>query len=86
MWFGLPATNMPIYKAYDINMPYLLEYAAKIKALKERVIRREDTAIKKARDKLETRFRNDNSSASTTTVTQYLDSNAKRPSRGAYIR
>jgi len=47
---------MPIYKAYNINMPYPLEYAAKIKALKERVIRREDTAIKKARDKLETRF------------------------------
>jgi len=86
MWFGLPATNIPIYKAYNINVPYPSEYTAEIKALKERVMRREDTAIKKARDKLETRFRNNNPSASTTTVTQYLDSNAKRPSRGAYIR
>jgi len=56
MWFSLPATNMSIYEAYNINVPYPLEYAAEIKALKERVMRREDTAIKKARDKLETRF------------------------------
>jgi len=86
MWFSLPTTNMPIHEAYNINVPYPSEYTTKIKALKERVIRREDTAIKKARDKLETRFRNNNPSASTTTVTQYLDSNAKRPSRGTYIR
>jgi len=86
MWFSLPAMNMLIYKAYNINMPYPLEYTTKIKALKERVIRWEDTAIKKARDKLETRFWNNNPSTSTTTVTQYLDSNVKRPSRGAYIR
>jgi len=45
MWFSLPTTNMPIYKAYNINVPYPLEYTTKIKALKERVIRREDTAI-----------------------------------------
>jgi len=56
MWFSLPTINMPIHKAYNINVPYPLEYTAKIKALKERVIRRENTVIKKARDKLETRF------------------------------
>ena len=86
MWFELPATNMPIHEAYDIDVPYPTAYANELKALEQSVLSLEQKAIKKNRDKMRSRYQIENPTASTAAVKQYVDTNAKLPSRGRYMK